>query len=127
MGMPGLETLLPIAYTRGVLSGRLSLERMVECLSLNPAKIMGLYPTKGAIQVGADADLAIIHPSSRLTVDPATMETNTDWSPFEGWELAGFARTTLSRGEVIVDDYKVVGREGRGRWQPRTLAAQGGR
>jgi len=127
MGMPGLETLLPIAYTRGVLEGRLSLERLVECLSLNPAKIMGLYPGKGAIQVGADADLAIIHPSSRITVDPATMETNTDWSPFEGWELAGFARTTVSRGEVIVDDYKVVGKEGRGRWLPRTLKVQKGR
>jgi dihydropyrimidinase len=50
------------------------------------------------------------------------METNADWSPYEGWELAGFARTTLSRGEVIVDGYKVVGREGRGRWLPRTTA-----
>jgi len=50
------------------------------------------------------------------------METNTDWSPFDGWELAGFARTTLSRGEVIVDDYQVVGREGRGQWLPRSSA-----
>jgi hypothetical protein len=50
------------------------------------------------------------------------METNADWSPFEGWQLAGFARTTLSRGEVIVDDYKVVGKAGRGRWLPRTSA-----
>jgi dihydropyrimidinase len=50
------------------------------------------------------------------------METNADWSPYEGWELAGFARTTVSRGEVIVDGYKVVGREGRGRWLPRTSA-----
>ena len=50
------------------------------------------------------------------------METNADWSPYEGWELAGFARTTLSRGEVIVDEYAVVGREGRGQWLPRTTA-----
>jgi len=50
------------------------------------------------------------------------METNADWSPYEGWELAGFARTTLSRGEVIVDKYAVVGREGRGQWLPRTTA-----
>jgi len=80
---------------------------------------MGLYPRKGAIEVGADADLAIIHPSRSLMVNPSEMETNADWSPFEGWELAGFARTTLSRGEVIVDDYRVVGREGRGKWLSR--------
>jgi dihydropyrimidinase len=91
-------------------------------LSTNPARIMGLYPRKGAIMVGADADLAIIHPTATRAVSPATMETNADWSPYEGWELAGFARTTLSRGEVIVDGYKVVGREGRGRWLPRTTA-----
>jgi dihydropyrimidinase len=122
MGMPGLETLLPIAYTRGVLEGRIGLERMVACLATNPAKIMGLFPKKGIIQVGSDADLAIIHPETTITVDPAEMETNTDWSPFEGWELAGFARTTMSRGEVIVDAYKVVGKEGRGQWLPRSSA-----
>ena len=72
--------------------------------------------------VGADADIAIIHPESTLPVDPAAMETNADWSPFEGWPLAGFARTTLSRGDVIVDNYRVVGQEGRGRWLPRTTA-----
>jgi len=122
MGMPGLETLLPLTYTHGVLGGRLTVEELATKLSTNPARIMGLYPRKGAVQVGADADLAIIHPTSTIRVDPATMETNADWSPFEGWELAGFSRTTLSRGEVIVDDYRVVGREGRGRWLPRTTA-----
>src|ERR1041385_1738226 len=104
MGMPGLETLMPLTYTHGVLTNRLTLEEMCMKLSTNPAKIMGLYPRKGAIQVGADADIAIIHPSSKLTVSPSTMETNADWSPYEGWELAGFSRTTLSRGDVIVDD-----------------------
>jgi dihydropyrimidinase len=122
MGMPGLETLMPLTYTHGVLGNRLTLEEMSAKLSTNPAKIMGLYPRKGAIQVGADADIAIIHPTTRHTVSPSTLETNADWSPYEGWELAGFARTTLSRGDVIVDNYKVVGREGRGRWLPRTTA-----
>jgi len=98
----------------------LTLGEMCMKLSTNPAKIMGLYPRKGAIQVGADADLAIIHPQSVRTVSPSTMETNADWSPYDGWDLAGFALTTLSRGDVIVDDYKVVGREGRGQWLPRT-------
>ncbi len=122
MGMPGLETLLPLTYTHGVLGGRISIEDMCRNLSTNPAKIMGLYPRKGAIEVGADADLAIIHPTHTIKVDPSTMETNADWSPFNGWDLAGFARTTLSRGEVIVDNYIVTGREGRGQWLARTSA-----
>jgi dihydropyrimidinase len=113
---------MPLTYTHGVLANRLTLEEMSAKLSTNPAKIMGLYPRKGAIQIGADADIAIIHPTTRHTVSPSTLETNADWSPYEGWDLAGFARTTLSRGDVIVDDYKVVGREGRGRWLPRTSA-----
>jgi dihydropyrimidinase len=121
-GLPGLETLLPITYTHGVLKKRLSLKQLCMKLATNPAKIMGLWPRKGAIQVGADADIAIIHPTKRTKVDPAKMETNADWSPYEGWPLAGFPRTTLSRGEVIVDDYKVIGKEGRGRWLPRTGA-----
>jgi dihydropyrimidinase len=122
MGMPGLETLLPVTYTHGVLKNRLSLEEMCVKLSTNPAKIMGLYPRKGAIEVGSDADLAIIHPDRTHTVDCETMETNADWSPFQGWDLAGFSRTTLSRGEVIVEDYRVVGSEGRGKWLPRDTA-----
>ena len=122
MGMPGLETLMPLTYTKGVLEGRLTLDEMCRKLSTNPARIMGLAPRKGAIQIGADADLAIIHPTRTHRVDPAEMETNADWSPFEGWELAGFSRTTLSRGDVIVDDYMVVGKEGRGQWLPRTTA-----
>lgn len=122
MGLPGLETLLPLVYTRGVLESRLSIEEMCLKLSTNPAKIMGLYPQKGVIAVGSDADVAIIHPERRMTVDPAAMETNADWSPYDGWELAGSARTTLSRGDIIVDDYKVVGREGRGRWLSRRSA-----
>lgn len=126
MGMPGLETLLPLTYSHGVLQGRLTLEEMCRKLSTNPAQIMGLAPRKGAIAIGADADIAIIHPTSTMKIDPSTMETNADWSPYEGWELAGFARTTLSRGEVIVDDYRVVGREGRGKWLPRTTAGLAG-
>lgn len=122
MGMPGLETLLPLTYTHGVLGGHLTIEEMCRKLSTNPAQIMGLYPRKGAIEVGADADLVVIHPQSTLAVDPKTMEGGADWSPFEGWDLAGFARTTLSRGDVIVDDYKVVGKAGRGQWLPRTSA-----
>ncbi len=122
MGMPGLETLLPVCYTEGVLGGRLSLTELAAVLATNPARTMGLYPRKGAVEVGADADLAIIHPTRTVTVDPDSMETNADWSPYEGRKLAGFARTTLSRGELVVDDYRIVGNEGRGQWLPRKSA-----
>lgn len=122
MGMPGVETLLPILYTHGVLAGRLTLAQMVEKLATNPARHMGLAPRKGAIAVGADADLVIFHPTERLTVRAAHMESAAGWSPYEGWELAGFPRTVLSRGEVIVDNGAVVGREGRGQWLPRRLS-----
>lgn len=126
MGMPGLETLLPIVFTKGVLEGRLDLPTLVARMSTDPAKIMGLYPKKGVVQVGSDADLAIVHPTRKMTVRPDEMETNTDWSPYEGWELAGFSKTTLSRGDVIVDDYAVVGKEGRGQWLHRKSAGRPG-
>src|SRR5688500_12246137 len=124
MGMPGLETLLPLTYTHGVLGGKIGLEDMCMKLSTNPARIMGLYPRKGAIHVGGDADIAIIHPDKthKVSSGNGSMETNADWSPYEGWDLAGFARTTLSRGETIVDDYRVVGTGGRGQWLPRKTA-----
>ncbi|MEO8376156.1 MAG: dihydropyrimidinase [Candidatus Sumerlaeota bacterium] len=122
MGMPGLETLLPSVYTFGVLKDRITLPQLVQKLCYNPAKIMGLAPRKGQIAVGSDADIAIIHPKKKFKVDPKTMETNADWNPFEGMDLAGFSRTTLSRGDVIVDDYKVVGKQGRGRWLERKNA-----
>jgi dihydropyrimidinase len=115
-GLPGLETLVPLVYTHGVLGGRLTLSDMAQKLAENPAKLMGLYPKKGALAVGSDADLAIIHPTKKIRVNPAKLEHNTDWSPYTGWELAGFARTTLSRGEVIVDNYKVTAQPGRGQW-----------
>jgi dihydropyrimidinase len=122
MGLPGLETLLPIVYTHGVLAGRLSGPEFVAKCCTNPAKLMGLYPKKGVIAVGSDADIAVIDPKKRLVVDHATMETNADWSPYQGWSLGGFAESTLSRGRQIVADYKFVGESGWGRWLPRKMA-----
>jgi len=122
MGLPGLETLLPIVYTHGVLKGRLSLAQFVTRCCSNPAKLMGLYPQKGVIAPGSDADVTIIDPEKTIVVDHATMETNADWSPYQGWPLAGFAQTTFCRGRKIVDDYKFIGESGWGRWLPRERA-----
>ncbi len=122
MGLPGLETLVPIVYTRGVLAGRLTLEEMVAKLAETPARLMGLFPRKGRIAVGSDADIAIIHPEHFKTVDCAAMETNADWSPYQGWSLAGFAESTFSRGRQVVADYQFVGEAGWGRWLTRECA-----
>jgi dihydropyrimidinase len=122
MGLPGLETLLPIVFTHGVQKGRLSLSQLVAKCCANPARLMGLYPKKGVIAAGSDADIVIIDPSKTLEVDYKTMETHADWSPYQGWRLSGFAETTFSRGRKIVDQYEFVGESGWGRWLPRERA-----
>lgn len=124
MGMPGLETLLPVVYTHGVLKKRLSLKQFVAKCCTNPAKIMGLYPKKGTLAKGSDADVVIFDPKKKIKVDWRKMETNADWSPYDGWPLAGFAQTTFSRGRRIVDDYKFVGENGWGKWLPRSKAGK---
>lgn len=120
MGMPGLETLMPLAYTHGVLKKRLTLKQFVDKLCTSPAKIMGLYPRKGTLAVGSDADVTVIHPTKKRKVDFQQMQTNCDWSPFQGWSLAGFAEHTFCRGKQIVEDYRFVGKNGWGQWLPRT-------
>jgi dihydropyrimidinase len=122
MGLPGLETLLPLVYTHGVLGKKLSLNQLVEKCCTNPAKVMGLYPRKGVLAAGSDADVTIIDPEKRITVDHATMEGGADWSPYQGWPLAGFAQHTFCRGKQIVADYKFIGVNGWGQWLPREQA-----
>jgi dihydropyrimidinase len=122
MGLPGLETLIPIVYTHGVKAGRLTLEQMVEKCCTNPARVMGLYPRKGTIAPGSDADLVLIDPDRVIEVDHARMATNADWSPYQGWSLGGFAEATYSRGRQVVADYEFVGEQGWGRWLPRERA-----
>ncbi len=124
MGMPGLETMLPVIYTRGVLQNKLTMRQFVAKCCTNPAKVMGLYPKKGTIAVGSDADVVVFDPQKKIKVDHAKMETNTDWSPFQGWLLAGFAQMTFSRGRQIVDNYKFIGENGWGQWQRRSNVGQ---
>ena len=119
MGMPGLETLLPVVYTHGVLKRRLTVNEFVDKCCTAPAKVMGLFPRKGVLRVGSDADIAIIHPRKTKRVDWRKMETNCDWSPYQGWPLAGFAEHTFCRGRQVVKNYKFVGKNGYGQFIPR--------
>lgn len=129
MGLPGLDTLLPLLYTKGVLAGRFPINRLVELCAANPARIMGLAHRKGDIAPGLDADLVFIDPARRTTVVPRgstrapTVQSLADWSPYDGMELAGFPRTTLVRGVPVVRDYQVIGAPGHGRFLPRSRPA----
>ena len=122
MGMPGLETLLPLVYTKGVLGKRITLQQMVQKCCTNPAKIMGLYPRKGVLAAGSDADIAVFDPTKTLEVDHAKMETGADWNPYHGMHLAGFAEHTFSRGRQIVENYHCLDAKGWGQWLPRERA-----
>jgi dihydropyrimidinase len=118
-GMANLETLVPMLYSEGVRSGRISIERMVDLVATNPAKIFGLYPRKGVIARGADADLMIFDPHQTVVIHQAEMHSGSDYDPFEGLEVRGWPRVTISRGEVIVEDRKLRAKAGRGHFIPR--------
>ena len=109
MGLPGTQTLLPLIYTCGVKQGRMKLSGLARTLSANPAKVMGLYPRKGVIKPGSDADLAIIDPSARKAVDFRKLQHKTDYSPYQGMKLAGWAKYTILRGEVIAEEGELTG------------------
>ena len=112
-GMPGLETLLPVLYTAGVVSGRLSLTQLAEVLSTNAARRFGWYPHKGAIQVGASADLTLVDPAEERTVSAVSMRSNAGYSPFEGRKLRGWPSATILRGEVVWDGDRLQASPGR--------------
>ena len=118
-GLPGVETVFPAAYTFGFKTDRFSLNRLVELTSANPAKFMGLYPEKGTIRAGSDADITIVSPDKTKVIDHKELATNCDWSPFQGMEMGGFPDITLSRGAVVVEDGAFTGKEGHGRFVRR--------
>lgn len=118
-GMPGVETLLPLMHTFGVGKKKFSLNRLVQLLSTNPAKLFGLYPQKGTIAVGTDADVVIFDPAKEVILNCKKMQTNCDWSPFEGFKLKGYPAWTLSRGEIVAQDGKFTGSIGHGQFVPR--------
>ena len=114
LGMAELETMLPMLWWAGVRSGRISLSRFVEVTSTNPAKLFGLYPHKGTIAVGADADLVIWDDEATRRIDGSAMQSKSDFSPYDGWDVTGWPAYTLSRGEVVAEAGQVTGAPGRG-------------
>src|ERR1017187_5972359 len=123
-GGPGIENRLQLIHHHGVNSGQLSLNRFVEITSTTPARIFGMYPRKGEIAAGSDADLVVWDPNAGYTISAKTHHMRVDYSMFEGFECRGNARTVLSRGEVIVDGGQFHGKPGRGQYLKR--AARGG-
>ena len=123
-GAPGVENRMSLVYNGGVASGRISVNRFVELTSTAAAKLFGLFPRKGTIAVGSDADLVIFDPERRETIsveNPCTHHMRVDYNAYEGIETQGFSETVISRGRVIVKENKWLGRAGAGRFIKRGL------
>lgn len=123
-GLPAVGDRLPILWTYGVRAGRISPNQFVELNCTNPAKIFGLYPQKGALVPGADADIVIWDPEKRVTYGADIAQHRTDYNLFEGWELVGYPQKVFSRGRLIVDEGLWLGRAGQGRFIRREPGAQ---
>ncbi len=119
-GMPGVEHRMDLLHS-GVVAGQLTLPRWVEVASTTPARMFGLYPRKGVIAAGADADIVIYDPGARQTLSAATHHMNVDYSAYEGMEIAGQVVTTLVRGRPVIDDGSYVGAPGHGQFLARGL------
>ncbi|HEY0416584.1 MAG TPA: dihydropyrimidinase [Gaiellaceae bacterium] len=118
-GGPGLENRLQMIHHFGVREGRISLNRMVELLCTNPAKLFGLYPRKGTLAVGSDADVVVFDPEKRVTISAATHHSRADYNLFEGTEVQGSPHTVLLRGNVLVENDELVAKPGIGRFVKR--------
>ena len=113
-GAPGIETRMSLVYDGGVRPGRISLNRFVELTSTSPAKIFGLFPRKGTIAPGSDADIVIFDPETKVRLSAKTLHMKVDYNPYEGREVVGATDTVISRGRVVIDGGKFVGRAGSG-------------
>ncbi len=121
-GLPGVEERVDLIHDGGVVAGRITRERWVELVSTAPAKLFGMYPRKGAIAVGSDADLVIYDPNAKHVLSASTHHMAVDYSCYEGREVQGIAQTVLSRGTVLVRDRQWVGPKGHGRFVKRSTA-----
>ena len=113
-GAPGIETRMSLVFDGGVRQGRISLNRWVELTSASPAKIFGLFPRKGTIAPGSEADIVIFNPEKSTKLSAKTLHMKVDYNPYEGREVTGVSETVISRGKVIVENGRFVGRAGSG-------------
>jgi dihydropyrimidinase len=123
-GGPGVENRMSLVYNGGVNSGRISLNKFVELTSTAAAKTFGLFPKKGTIAVGSDADIVIFDPNRKETIsvnNTCTHHMNVDYNAYEGFEVKGFTETVLSRGKVVIDNCEYVGKKGDGQFLKRGL------
>jgi dihydropyrimidinase len=128
-GIPGVETRLPILFSEGVKKGRISLNDFVAFTATNHAKTYGLYPKKGTIAVGSDADIAIWDPERKETISQKLLHHGADYTPYEGIAVTGWPVSTMVRGTFVVRDGRLVGAKGGGEYVPRAkspLAAPSG-
>lgn len=123
-GLPGVETRAPLLFSEGVRRGRISLSRFVQLVSTAPAQLVGLWPAKGHLGVGADADVVIFNPDTEWTVRSSELHMATDYTPYEGFRLCGKPVTVISRGDILVQDGSFAASPGRGRFVPRKLDQQ---
>ena len=122
-GLPGVEDRVDLLHDGGVVAGRITRERWVEIISTAPAKMFGMYPQKGAIAIGSDADLVVYDPARRHTISASTHHMDVDYSCYEGRSVQGGSDIVLSRGSVIVRNGEFTGRKGAGRFIKRSAAA----
>ena len=120
-GVPGIELRLPLLFSEGVQQGRLDLNAFVALTATNHAKLYGLYPRKGTIAVGSDADIAIWDPERETTITAGMLHDNVGYTPYEGRRLKGWPVTMLSRGRVVVEDGKLAAARGSGAFLPCAL------
>jgi dihydropyrimidinase len=120
-GGPFIEDRLTVMYSEGVCKGRLTINNFVDAVSTSAAKIFGLYPKKGTIAVGSDADIVIFDPEAKRTISAATHHMNVDYNPFEGLEVTGEPVSVLLRGQYIIKDKQFVGTVGGGQYIKREL------
>jgi len=119
-GAPGVETRMSLVYDGGVRPGRISLNRFVELTSTAAAKIFGLFPRKGTIAPGSDADIVVFDPNRTITLAAKTLHMNVDYNPYEGRQVTGATDVVLSRGRVVIEDGAFVGRKGAGSFLKRS-------
>lgn len=120
-GIPGVETRIPLLFSEGVLKKRIDMNRFVQLVSTNPARIMGLAPQKGNIATGADADLMILDPTAEKTISREILHQHVDYSPFAGMKVTGWPRTVILRGRTIVHKEKISVAKGFGNFVNRKI------